>query len=105
MELPFISEFRNEPRIIWHIYFKDLLIIMGFFLFGYMFRGIVNPKLSTYFVIFNVIVGIMLCQKSQTNPKKRTYEALFILLAKDKKIYKPVIVQKGVLGRKEGKNA
>lgn len=101
MELPFISEFKSEQRVIWFVYIKDVFILLGFFVIGYIFKNSVHSRLETVFIIYNLFIGIVITRKSKTNPKKRVYEAILIMLMKDKNIYKPVIGSRTTLGKEK----
>lgn len=88
-QLPFVSEFKTEKKM-WIIYVQDFFFILAFIVFGMIFQSSVHSKLEFWFIIYNILVGIVLSLKSRTNPGKRNYEAIFIMLSKDREIYKPV---------------
>lgn len=95
MGLSFITELKSEQKFFKNIYVKDFLIIVLFFMFGLIFRNMIHPMLSYWFLAYNVLVGIIITRKAVfTNPKKRLYEAAYIYLIKDKSVYKPIILER-----------
>lgn len=99
MELPFISEFKSEKRVFLFVYLLDVFIIIAFWIIGILFKSAVHSKLQTIFIIYNIAIGIILTRKSKTNPKKRIYSAMMIMLSKDKTLYKPVFAPRNTLGK------
>lgn len=101
MNLPLINQLKTETRVFRYFYVKDILIITFFGCFGMILDSAVHYRLETAFLIFNLIVAISLVIKSKSNPGKRVYEAILIMLYRDKNMYKPVFGERKVLDRKE----
>lgn len=105
MPLPFLNEFRTESRIWLFLYVKDFFILVFFGIIGFTLKSMVHSRLGTAFTIFNIGVGILFIIKPKSNPGKRLYETIFIMLSRDNKIYKPVIGKKKVLGKADDQSA
>ncbi|MDK2802781.1 MAG: hypothetical protein KFW09_05325 [Oscillospiraceae bacterium] len=87
MKYIIIKQTKNEVKLWKNIYLKDLIVILGLFFLGYIISPFIHSYLQIPFHIFIVIVGVVSCMPSPTNPKKRIYNSIFYALKK-KNTYK-----------------
>lgn len=77
---------KSEVKLYKNIYLKDLVTLVGFFMLGYMTKILVHSYLQLPYTIFVVIVGLILCFPSKTNPGKRIYNSVYYAI-KQKNVY------------------
>ena len=84
-----LKELETPFKINKFIYATDLFILVGFAGLGAVLQGLVFSKLQAVFFIFNLLVGCFLTSPSFTNPKKRNFQSLFLLLRRvqNKRVY------------------
>ena len=78
MEFQMIEELKAETRMIKWIDLKSTFIILGFTMFGFVFRGNVYGPLAIPFIIFNFLVGVIISSKSPWNREKRLWQSLLL---------------------------
>lgn len=81
------KEIRTELKINKVLYLFDLLFIIGLVVFTMTTKSLVHPMLQIPFYIFMLIVGVLLIVRPSTNPQKRMFEVLFIMLARKRYTY------------------
>ena len=82
----------KSPTKIGPIYLKDLAFIGIYFLTFFFLRGFIASALLIPYLIYNVLVAIVLAMPSMWNPGKRMWQAIFFIIIKDRKIYKPISI-------------
>lgn len=87
MKFQIVKELRTENEIQRGITVKDFLFVVAFFLIALATRSLISEKLQWPYIIFTVLIGCRLTAHSLTNPGKRYYQALWILLKKDSAVY------------------
>lgn len=67
----------------------DLFFIMLYVFLCYGLRIYVHPALRAAFLIFSAAVAIFLVSPSGGNKKRKNYESIYFLLARDVTCYRP----------------
>lgn len=75
-------------KLAW-FYLVDLLIVLGFFFFGYYVQQmfVFPPKTFLMLQGTNILFGIFLCLPSKHKPKTRTIQIIIQAILKDRKRY------------------
>lgn len=88
-----IDELKAETRMFKWIDLKSTFMILGFFVFGFIFKESVYSALQTPFVIFNVAIGVLFSIKSPWNKDKMIWQSLILYvrnLTSQKNVYHAV---------------
>ena len=80
----------SEPKIFRFLTIRTVIILAIFLFFGMYLKEFVYEALQLPFTIFNGVVGLLFSLKSRSNPQKRLYQSVLILLARDRRFYKPI---------------
>jgi hypothetical protein len=81
------TEIRSGLKLYKGIYFRDLCVVFFWWMFFDSYSPFVAPSLTMFYTIFNILMGMFLTFPSLTNPGRRNYETLLIILIKDRKVY------------------
>lgn len=84
------EEITADAKLWRFITIKAIVTVIVFVYFGVQFSGIIYEPLQIPFMIFNGLVGLILCLNSPTNKKKSILQSIIIFLFRDKKTYKPI---------------
>lgn len=80
LEFQMIDELKAETRMIKWIDLKSTFIILGFTVFGFLFRNNVYGPLEIPFIVFNFLVGITFSFKSPWNREKMLWQSLLLYI-------------------------
>lgn len=67
----------------------DMFFVALYIFFSYGLRIYVHPTLRVAFFIFSAAVAVFLITPSTGNKKRKNYESIYFLIAKDIKVYRP----------------
>lgn len=84
------KELTAEVKLFNFISIRTLLVLLIFVYVGSALRVYVYPPLQIPFMVFNAVVGLLLCVNSQKNKGKRLYQATILSFFKDRNYYKPI---------------
>ncbi|MGN0173497.1 MAG: DUF5592 family protein [Acutalibacteraceae bacterium] len=88
------QELKSKTQILKKIYFKDLIIILGFFFIMMLFESGVNSFLIIPYRCFNVFVGFVLTARTQVNGEQPIYKSIYFLFISDKAVYHSISQEK-----------
>lgn len=77
-EFQMIEEIKAETRMFKWIDLKSIAIIFAFTFMGFLLRRAVYGPLEIPFIVFNFIVGFILCLKSRWNRGKMIWQSLLL---------------------------
>lgn len=96
-----IKELHAATQVSKNLYILDFLFIIVYLVVSIAFRGFVVSELQVLYFIFNALVAIKLVSRTQTNPGKHFYQALFLWYKKDSSLYYSITnISKDKLRRK-----
>ena len=81
------KEISSENKLWKSIYIKDFIIILGTLFFAWITSSAIYDGLVFQYYVFLLILSLLFILKSSTNPSKRVYQAIYILLTKNNLTY------------------
>ena len=69
----------------------DLFFVMLYVFLCYGLRIYVHPMLRVAFLVFSAAVAVFLISPSLGNKKRKNYESIYFLLARDVTVYHPFV--------------
>jgi hypothetical protein len=81
------TEIRSGIKLYKGVYFRDLCVVLFYWMFFDNYASFVAAPLTAFYTAFNILIGICLTLPSMTNPGRRNYETLLIILTKDRTVY------------------
>lgn len=90
-EYTITKEIKSQTKVGAWIYAYDFMFLLIYAIMAYIFRTFVNNSLLIPYAIFSAIMAIMLTAPSPFNKQRRTFQSIFIYLAHDDALYRPVI--------------
>lgn len=82
------KEIESETQVVWKLYFRDFMFLVIWIAVNLYLKNKIHLYLQIPFCIFALIIGLVLVLPSNTNPKRREYQALaMFLMRKDGTFY------------------
>lgn len=81
------KEISSENKLWKSIYIKDFIIILGTLFFAWVTSSAIYDELVFLYYVFMLTLSLIFIAKSTTNPGKRIYQAIYILLNKNNSTY------------------
>lgn len=81
------KEISSENKLWKSIYIKDFIIILGTLFFAWITSSAIYDELIFLYYVFLFTLSLMFVRKSSTNPEKRIYQSIYILLIKNNSTY------------------
>lgn len=85
-----MKELKSPVKVTKKLYLKDLFFLMGFMAVIMAFKILIDSRLQLAYFAFSFLMALILTAPSPYNPRRRNYQSIFIMLKRDKKIYKPI---------------
>lgn len=76
------EEINSEVMLVKGLYFLDLAVMAGCYMFFDLFRDLVHPLLQIPYLIFSILIGFLITRKSKDNPGKRVIFSIMYRLIK-----------------------
>lgn len=67
-----------------------LIALVVMFFLAQRFEGFVYKPFTNVWYVYNLIVGFILCIKTNKNGEKRIVQSIMLYLVRDKQVYKPI---------------
>ncbi|MCI9565633.1 MAG: hypothetical protein HFG30_06455 [Eubacterium sp.] len=83
-----LDETKSETKVHKNIYLFDFFFILIYFTVSAILGNGVSGALRIPYYIYSVICAFWLTSKSQTNERRRNYEAMILFLRKDRTVYR-----------------
>ena len=82
-----LDETKSETKVHGNIYLFDFFFILIYFGISGMLGSVVSGTLSIPFYIYSVCCAMWLTARSNSNKRRRNYEALILFLRRDRTVY------------------
>lgn len=84
------SEINSETKIFKNIYLIDMIILLVSLLLTIVFSNIVSSKVVMIYYVFSIGLTVFFISKSSTNPGIRNYKAIYLMMIRNRKVYKSI---------------
>lgn len=81
------KEISSENKLWKSIYIKDFIIILETLFFAWITNSSIYDELIFFYYVFLLSLSLIFIGKSSTNPGKRIYQSIYILLVKNNSTY------------------
>ena len=81
------KEISSENKLWKSIYIKDFIIILETLFFAWITSSSIYDELIFFYYVFLLSLSLIFIGKSSTNPGKRIYQSIYILLVKNNSTY------------------
>ena len=88
------EELTSEKKFSGYIYMFDFFFIIAFAMISYLTQNLVSSQIFIVYLLCNLGIGLFLSRKSHYNPKKRIYQSLKYFIARDRKTYYSIDLEK-----------
>lgn len=85
-----MKELKSPVKVTKKFYLKDLYFVMGYMGVCMALNILIDERLTILYFAFSFLMCIILTAPSPYNPRRRNYQSIFIMLKRDKRIYKPI---------------
>lgn len=85
------TEIKSEVKLHKFISMKDIIFICILITITSNFTSLVHPNLEAFYLTYCILWGIILIiPAGRSNPKRKIYELIIILLLKSRTVFKPI---------------
>lgn len=84
------EQIESPNKVNKHIEVKDFFFVLAYIGVTIAFMDYVHEALKVIYFMFSLSCSIFLTTKSAFNKRRRNYESIFLLLARDENVYMPI---------------
>lgn len=85
------NELKAEPKIAGKVFISTFFFLLFYWVLFYNIRIFVHSSLMVPYTIFAISTGIFLTTPSLFNRKRKMYQSIFLLLKRNRTVYRPVL--------------
>ena len=89
-EFTITKEIRSQTKVGARIYAFDFMFLLIYAIICFVFRSLVSETLLVPYAIFSAVMAFTLTSPSPINKQRRVFQSIFIFLAHDYALYRPV---------------
>lgn len=85
------TEIKSEVKLHKFISMKDIIFLCIVLTVTSNFSSIVHPNLEIFYLVYCIIWSfILIIPAGKSNPKRKIYELIIILISKSRTVFKPI---------------